>query len=210
MKALGKTHYRRDPAKVYRDAEMVLLYRKGKTLEQIGRKYGITRERVRQLLTRLGLSADDGGRSIREFLRTGERAASAAKCQADREARHFAKFGMPRAALDAISQLRRSHPQHPLRKYFGQISNAKKRGIAWQMTFADWWRIWQESGHWEERGNGTGYCMARWADDGPYSPENVYICTIAQNFRDSYIVKPASLRQEVRRRNLAMKAQVNA
>lgn len=201
MRALGKTYYRRDPAKVFRDAEMVLLYRKGKTLAQIGRKYGVTRERVRQLLARFGLSAEDGGCAIRTFLKTRDSAKSGAAQQAAREALHFARWGMPREAVNALSPFKRSDSRHPTYKFRSQKSNAAKRGIEWRMTFAEWWRVWQESGKWEQRGRGEGYCMARWADDGPYSVENVYICTIGQNFSDSYITKPASLRQEARRRN---------
>lgn len=63
--------------------------------------------------------------------------------------------------------------------------NAKRRKISWELNFEQWWNIWQSSGKWNLRGPGPGYCMARKKDIGPYSVENVYICTIGQNFADS-------------------------
>lgn len=166
------------------------MFRDGKTLQEIGDKYGITRERVRQCLTRLGLASIDGGVAFRSFRKIHDKAeARQAKLDAN-EQRHFDKWGMSRADVNAISQLPRSHQHHPITKFIMQRKNAGSRGIGWELSFADWWRIWQESGKWEQRGTGKGYCMARWADDGPYSVGNVYICTVGQNFSDSYITKP--------------------
>jgi hypothetical protein len=63
-----------------------------------------------------------------------------------------------------------------------QRSQAKRRGIEWQLTFEDWFAIWTESGHWEERGKRAGcYCMARHGDTGPYAVGNVSIITVEQN-----------------------------
>lgn len=48
-----------------REIEMTILYKEGKTLQEIGDLYGITRERVRQLLKRHGITGSDGGLSKR-------------------------------------------------------------------------------------------------------------------------------------------------
>ena len=194
MKVCGKTYNARNPAHVIRDAEMVLMFRDGKTLAEIGKQYGVTREYVRQQLARLGLSSMDGGMAMRSLSRIRSKAESAAAAKSRQEQRDFEKWGMPTEEIRAISAFSRSDTRHPFRKFVEQRRNASRRGIVWNITFAQWWRIWQESGHWEERGRGKGYCMARWADDGPYSAENVYICTIGQNFSDSYITKPAAER----------------
>lgn len=190
MKVRGKTVYSRNPALVIRDAEMVLMFRDGKTYQEIGDKYGISRERVRQRMNTLGLSRMEGGAAMRSLSKIEDAAKRLAENKARRERRDFEKWGMTPEAIAALSPLKRSDPKHPIRTYAQQHNSAKQRGIGWELTFAQWWRIWQESGHWEERGRGKGYCMARWADDGPYSVENVYICTIGQNFSDSYITKP--------------------
>jgi len=73
----------------------------------------------------------------------------------------------------------------PQQKFVAQRHGAKTRGVEWLMTFDQWWNVWEESGKWKYRGQG-GYCMARKGDFGPYSPDNVYICTIAQNMHDAH------------------------
>jgi len=70
-------------------------------------------------------------------------------------------------------------------KYIRHRTNAIRRGIDWQFTFETWWQVWQESGKWEERGVGAGkYCMARYDDYGPYSPENVKIISMVENTKE--------------------------
>lgn len=72
---------------------------------------------------------------------------------------------------------------HPdLKLFHVQKSGAKRRGIAWELTFSQWWSIWQESGHWEKRGRGAGtYVMCRNGDIGPYAVGNVFIALNAEN-----------------------------
>ena len=75
---------------------------------------------------------------------------------------------------------------HPERAAFhAQRGNAKRRGIAWEFTFDEWWAWWQTDGRWERRGSRTGkLVMARFGDVGPYSPDNVRPLTPAENTRD--------------------------
>ena len=76
----------------------------------------------------------------------------------------------------------------PLEKYKIHKKNAKQRGILFNLTFEEWWDIWQKSGHWEERGSGRGsYCMSRYGDMGSYEISNVFIQTNAQNVIDAHI-----------------------
>lgn len=64
---------------------------------------------------------------------------------------------------------------------------AKVRSIAWEFTFEEWCKVWEDSGKWLLRGRRKGcYCMARIGDVGPYRAGNVEIITAAQNTRDSY------------------------
>lgn len=169
---------------------MAELYRSGETLAAIGAAHGLTRERVRQILAKGGIDRSCGGASIKSLLRVRDQESAKVRRNEKLERRALTKWGMTLAqyrehvALHGTTSNRRS----PMARYISQRRNASKRGIAWEFTFADWWRIWQESGHWHERGRGTGYCMARYGDSGPYGPKNVYICTIGQNFSDSYLV----------------------
>lgn len=54
--------------------------------------------------------------------------------------------------------------------------------ILWKLSFDDWFKIWQDSGHWEQRGVGLGkYCMSRVNDIGNYEVGNVEIKTMSEN-----------------------------
>ena len=67
---------------------------------------------------------------------------------------------------------------------------AKNRDIDWQLTFDEWWNIWEQSGKYEQRGRGAGkYCMSRYNDTGPYAVNNVYIQTIDDNNREAFLGK---------------------
>lgn len=62
------------------------------------------------------------------------------------------------------------------RKYTLHRIGAKARGIPFLLTFSEWWDIWQQSGHYAERGAKVGqYCMSRYGDLGPYAIGNVFI-----------------------------------
>jgi hypothetical protein len=72
-----------------------------------------------------------------------------------------------------------------MRKYDVQIADAKRRGIAWQLTFDEWWKIWMQSGHWNDRGRNRGdFVMARIGHAGPYRVGNVRIVTQERNTSD--------------------------
>jgi hypothetical protein len=72
----------------------------------------------------------------------------------------------------------------PLGAFRSQRNNAKARGIGWELTFWQWWCVWQSSGRWEQRGRGDGYVMCRNGDLGPYAVDNVFIATAAENSAD--------------------------
>lgn len=64
----------------------------------------------------------------------------------------------------------------PKGRYMRQKFNAKVRNISWEFTFDSWKKLWDESGQYEKYGLSKGhYCMCRYGDIGPYSPENCYI-----------------------------------
>lgn len=158
-------------------------YLSGETLQQIGDVYGVSRERVRQILKRdFGIKSSDGGYSVLAAEKKRQRrAAEDAKCQK--------KYGCSyRQYLSIVrEELRLKREGSPAKRlprmaFCQQRSNAKKRGIDWQLSLWDWWLIWQESGKWNRRGRRSGgFCMCRKGDVGPYSKDNVYIATFAEN-----------------------------
>lgn len=75
----------------------------------------------------------------------------------------------------------------PKGKFIRQRANARQRGVGWELTFEQWWDLWEKSGKWEQRGKRSKeYCMARKLDDGPYSLENVYITTNKKNSQEAF------------------------
>src|SRR5678815_5922678 len=61
----------------------------------------------------------------------------------------------------------------------GQMSAARRRGIEFPMTYAEWLGVWQASGKLEQRGRlRDQYVMARFGDKGPYAIDNVYILSL--------------------------------
>jgi hypothetical protein len=71
-------------------------------------------------------------------------------------------------------------------KYNVHKAGAKRRNIAFELSFEEWYDIWLSSGKWEERGKGAnGYCMCRYGDKGPYDKGNVYIATNAENGKEA-------------------------
>ena len=71
MRRMDKPTTKKDLARV---ARMVELHASGLTLEQVGDLYGITKERVRQILVREGIKATDGGAVVRRAARAAARA----------------------------------------------------------------------------------------------------------------------------------------
>jgi uncharacterized protein (DUF433 family) len=163
--------------------KMAGLYRSGMTLEQIGAKYGISRERVRQLMTKhVGMRQDGGGQHVKAVAKRQQSAAS-------KDTRYLRKYGCTFAQYVEVREIGRVMRlngagvyQTPLRAFINQKNNAKQRNIPWELTFWQWWTIWQESGKWAERGRAKdAYVMSRFRDAGNYAVGNIYIGTLAEN-----------------------------
>lgn len=165
---------------------MAAMYRSGMTLHQIGEKFGISRERVRQVMTRnLGITQKDGGKTKRSEVRRARRAAQ-------RDAEYLASHGCTWDQYKEVREIGRAMVAQgigiyrtPLRAFISQQNNAKNRGISWGLNFWQWWTIWQESGKWEERGRAKdSFVMCRHRDEGGYEIGNVFIGTLSENSSD--------------------------
>lgn len=157
-------------------------YAAGETLQSIANDFGITRERIRQIIRdHTGLKPKDGGIAV------VARERAAAKAAAE-DARHIEEFGCTAAQMRHIRLIGKrmraagsGYFQTPLNAFRHQRHNAQRRGIGWELNFWQWWTIWQRSGKWEQRGRGQGYVMCRRGDSGPYAEWNVFIATAAEN-----------------------------
>ncbi len=173
---------------------MAALYRNGYTLVQIGEQYGITRERVRQIIAKVhGMNRFSGGQHAK-----AEK--TAAKKQSKKDAACYKRYGCSHSEWRGLLELGevmvsegKSSNTTPTGAYRMQKKNAAARGIPFHLTVTQWWDIWQTSGKWDERGRGQGYVMCRRGDEGPYAVGNVYIDTAAHNSSDAPKKKKSSL-----------------
>jgi len=170
-------------ADMQRATAMAAMFRSGRTLQQIGELYGVSRERVRQIISKeFSMSGADGGQRKRADAR---RARSEAKKQAACLAKHgctVEELAGLRRKTKALVRKGESYYRTPIGAFQNQRSNAKARGIGWNLTIWEWWNIWQESGHWEERGRSRdAFVMCRFGDTGAYEAGNVYIATLGHN-----------------------------
>ena len=89
------------------------------------------------------------------------------------------------AAKAKLKENQKKYAQSPQGKYMMQKAQAKSRGLGFSLSFEEWWKIWQESGQWENRGKAADqYCMGRKLDAGGYEVGNVEIVQVAHNIRD--------------------------
>jgi len=159
-----------------RNSETVIAFLSGMTLQEIGDRHGITRERVRQILTKADLNGNDGGAHKKSQIRQR-------KLKLERDERCLQRYGM---TYDEYKLLLKgpdgTYQTSAVVAYRQQEANAIRRGIPWLFSLGTWWDVWKASGKWDQRGIGKDeYCMARFFDNTPYHPSTVKIVTNSQN-----------------------------
>jgi hypothetical protein len=163
-----------------RGKEMSILFRQGLTLQQIGHRYGITRERVRQILTKHhGIVGKNGGAHVTSRRRA---ISQAARKDATYLAKHGCSFAQYKELLEMGRSLDVGRRRTPVGAFIQQRNNARRFGYPWKLTLWEWWTVWKKSGHWEERGRGNGYWLTRRDKRGPFSTENVFIARGEDNW----------------------------
>jgi hypothetical protein len=170
-------------------------FKAGEPHEAIAADYGVSRQRVQQLLRRYGLSKLDGGGYV-----TAKASSHAARLKKamDRDVRTAKTFG---CGYDEASRLNSGMPLYQgLAVLYGRQRNhaLHLRGIEWKITFPEWVEVWRASGRLDARGRKSGqYVMARVMDQGPYAVGNVYIATCSDNSRLARALDRARLRTAI-------------
>lgn len=75
-----------------------------------------------------------------------------------------------------MNKTRHAYNRSPRGKYSAHKNGAKHRGIKFELTFDEWWALWEPY----FPGN-RKYAMARYGDTGPYAKGNVRIITSREN-----------------------------
>lgn len=153
-----------------RNKQWIRLFVGGMTLQEVGERYNVTRERVRQVLAKHGLGRRDGGAAVRGMVRRNMLAAK-------RNHRVLNRTGMFLSEFQK-AQRRLVHGEKPY-TVFMQFRSKTRRyhpDVAFTLTFGEWFELWSRSGKLGRHGRGKGkYVLARKSGDGPFSYENMEI-----------------------------------
>lgn len=167
-----------------RTEAMVEMYRDGLTLGDIGKAYGISRERVRQILVKAGVTAAQGGLAVRTASRQKARAAA-------KRAMYLRRYGGTPEQINMLRKMGRDMRKNdgvciertPLGAFRIQRMNARRVGIPWEISAWRWWLFWEDSGQWKNRGVGRGkYALARIDKSKGFTEDNVVIAPFGREW----------------------------
>lgn len=141
--------------------DMAIRYSAGESLQSIALGYNISRERVRQIIKRLGLNGSNSGRrpnihaeAVRKQVKREEQRRMIKKERL--ESRYHCE-------CELVEKLRNVYPsgnKNPIDRFLMLGANCKRRNIYFDLTLAQWWSVWDQSGKWPECGVGKGkYAM---------------------------------------------------
>lgn len=92
------------------------------------------------------------------------------------------------AAKDKLRSNQKLYAESPRGKWTLQKFHAKKRGIAFLLTYEEWFNVWELSGKYHLRGKSPdSYCMGRVNDSGAYEVGNVEIVKVSNNLRTQLV-----------------------
>jgi hypothetical protein len=162
-----------------RGDELERLFLSGQTLQSAGEQFGLTRERVRQILVSRGVRTSDGGSAIARPLKRvaadAKKAAKEAVKLAEKEhalnARCEAILGCPLAVARRINAPYSTTPSNrccgPVGKFCNIRNLYRSKHQEWALSLVGWHYLWVESGHWvmpsleNPGGPEHGYGLAR-------------------------------------------------
>ncbi|WP_401733500.1 sigma factor-like helix-turn-helix DNA-binding protein [Stenotrophomonas muris] len=152
---------------------MTAMYKGGKTLQQIGDLFGITRERVRQLMRKSGLTRHDGGIHVTA---AAKRAEASVRRAASREEAAKRVYGVTYAEAIALNEGRRLGSAGCLAQKFREKKHnvVSKTGCEWSLSLRDYVNVITKADLPIGRGSSDGVLVRRDTSIG-YVDGNVQI-----------------------------------
>ena len=168
-----------------RNKEIVSKFKQGQTLASIGLDYGISRQAVQILVKRCKLDRTKGG-YFGSAKRVKERASHKKELNREHTEHMNNKYGMDYKKVRKIQKEFNDPTQptltNPTYIFFRKQQNAINALIEWDLTFGEWWNLWEKSKKWKERGRKSHeYVLGRKNKAEGFTIENSSIMTNSQN-----------------------------
>jgi hypothetical protein len=146
----------------------------GETLQEIGDSIGLTRERVRQIAKKSGVTGQMSRAKRRETYADRESARLAKRIK-ERDERYERMYGCSYETVRSLNEgLKASDPASKAVHYRLWIRNcARLMRASSGITFPQWVEIWGDK--WQERGRGRSYKLARIDRRKGFTPDNVVV-----------------------------------
>lgn len=87
------------------------------------------------------------------------------------------------------------------RTFIQQRNQAQWRGETWSMTLDEWTQLWEQSGHWHDRGRSREcYCMTRRDQRESWTVDNAVIITRSEHSRSQALLQAQGYRSDAQKR----------
>lgn len=163
-----------------RDKKVRRLFMRGDTLQSIGDRFKVSRERIRQIVQKIGLKPHQGGRAKRSTTTYFKRKL---KKMLATEKRIRKNYGCSLGEYQYIMQGQPFRITASCRAYSYSClkRNCERVGMPFRLTFYEWFLLWKASGKESERGKRAHrYVMSRINRRRGYSFENTEIITLRE------------------------------
>lgn len=126
-------------------------FKAGWTMGELSTEFGISRQRVKQLLDKRGVKAENGGRAVLRALNIKTKVAS-------RERNVKRRWGITLEHWKHLRAMDQDFWKTPLGVYIRKRANVQRTSKRkWRLTFVDFLHLWEDSGKWDQRGRGDEF-----------------------------------------------------
>ncbi len=184
----GKNVFKDTDAGSKRKAEIRRRFLAGETMQEIGTSFGVTRERVRQILNEEGISGKNGGQKLKSALNR-KSVIDQKREQREHQRRTLDQWVRQELGVSLITACKINGTPFKNKRELWTSNGACKKYLAVKrqaqrkhpettyIGFKDWLHAWSQSGHGTD-GPHPGWCMLRLDGDRPWSPGNIRVARV--------------------------------